>query len=139
MDKNKLLEKLKVVKDPMERDRIIWALAGLEKDSTGAAPIQVESRKTILSPTPEQKQTPSVLPTGIRQLFVYFVPGLFLFFGLTNLLQAVMHILPSGNIEAAIPQLIMGTIFLIFGIVGFIRARKQAAGVDQKTKADERS
>lgn len=139
MDKKKLMEKLKVVKDPMERDRISWALSGLEKDATGDKQAPVEPRKPDLSPTSEQKQNLPKLPTGVRQLFSYVVPALFLFFGLMNLLQALMHILPSGKVEAAIPQLITGAIFFLFGIAGFIKARKQATGKDPETKVDEHS
>ncbi|MCX5853788.1 MAG: hypothetical protein NTZ24_04240 [Deltaproteobacteria bacterium] len=139
MYKKKLMEKLKVVKDSRERDRIIWALSGLDKDATGEKPAPVEQRNTVSSPTPDQKQNLPKLPAGIRKLFSYVVPAFFLFFGLMNLLQALMHILPSGKVEAAIPQLIMGAIFFLFGIAGFIKARKQASGEDPETKADEPS
>jgi hypothetical protein len=139
IDKKKLTDKLKVVKDSRERDRIIWALSGLEKDATGDKQTPVEPQKTILSPTPEQKQNLPKLPTGIRQLVTYVVPALFMFFGLMNLLQALMQILPSGKFETAIPQLITGTIFFMFGIAGFIKARKQATGEDPETKAGEQS
>ena len=138
-DKKKLMEKLKVVKDSGERDRIIWALSGLEKDATDDKPAPVEQRKTDLRPPSDQKQNLPKLPAGIRQLFSYIAPALFLFFGLMNLLQALMHILPSGKVEAAIPQLIIGAIFFLFGIAGFIKARKQATVEEPETKADEHS
>jgi len=136
-DKKKLLEKLRVVKDSRERDRIIWALSGLEKDATGDKPAPLEPRKTVSSSTPEQNQNLPKLPAGIRQLFSFIVPAFFMFFGLMNLLRALMHILPTGKVEAAIPQLIMGAIFFLFGISGFIKARKQATRKD--TETDEHS
>jgi hypothetical protein len=138
-DKNKLIEKLKVIKDPIERNRIIWAIAGLEKDVADERPKPAGPRKTVLSPPPDQKQNLPALPAGVRKWFAYFVPGLFVFFGLMNLLQALMHILPSGKVEAAVPQLIMGAIFLMFGIASFIKARKKAAGSDQDTNAEGHS
>jgi len=139
IDKNKLIKRLKVVKDPRERDRIIWALAGHEKKVASDTPKPAATQKTVLSPLPGQKQKLPSLPLGARQLFAYFVPGLFLFFGFMNLGQALMRILPDGKVETAIPQLVMGTIFLLFGITGIIKAGKKAKGLDKDTDSGERS
>jgi hypothetical protein len=138
-DRKKLIEKLRTVKDPRERDRIMWALAGLEKDDKGDIPSAEDSGKTVTSPPPERKQNLPAIPTGFRQLLAYFVPGLFLFFGIVNLLEALMHVLPSGKIEPVIPQLIIGSLFILVGITGIIKARKKPSGTEQDAQAGENS
>ena len=139
IDKKKLIEKLKVIKDPRERDRIVWILAGHEKDATGDTGRPMESQKTAPGPSSEQKQNLPALPAGVRQIFAYLVPGFFLFFGMMNLLQALMQILPSGKVEVAIPQLIMGVILLLFGIASLIKVRKKSTWTDQNIKTEEPS
>jgi hypothetical protein len=136
-DRNKLIEKLRTVKDPRERDRIMWALSGLEKDAAGDTPMVEDSRKTVSSPLPEQKQSLPAIPTGLRQLFAYFVPGLFLLFGIINLLEALVHTLSSGEIETVIPQLIIGSLFILFGITGIVKARKKVSGTEQEAQAGD--
>jgi len=125
MEREKMIEKLKNIKDPIERDRTIWALSGYENDVIGKTPLSAEPFKTLQSGPPEHTQNLPEVPPGVRHLFSYLVPGLILLFGLINILQALMHILPSGNVQEAIPQLIMGGIFVLFGISGIIKARKQ--------------
>jgi hypothetical protein len=136
-DRNKLIEKLRTVKDPRERDRIVWALSGLKKDAAGDTPMVEDSGKTVSSPPHEQKQSLPTIPTGLRQLFAYFVPGLFLLFGIKNLLEALEHILPSGKIETAIPQLIIGSLFILVAVTGIIKARKKISGKEQDAQARE--
>ncbi len=136
-DRKKLIDKLRTVKDPRERDRLMWALAGLEKDATGDMSMVEDSGKTVSSPPPERKQNLPTIPTGLRQLFAYFVPGLFLIFGIKNLIEALAHILPSGKIETAIPQLIIGGLFILVGIAGIIKARKKVSGKEQDAQEDE--
>lgn len=139
IDRKKLIEKLKSVKNPQERDRIIWLLAGHEKDATGDMEKPVESQRTAPGPPLEQKQNLPELPAGARKIFAYLVPGFFLFFGIMNLLQALMQILPSGKVEAAMPQLIMGVILLLFGITTLIKVRKKSTWTDQNIKPEESS
>ncbi len=130
MDRDKVIKKLKDIKDPVQRDRIIWALAGKEKDdlSEKPAPMKPKSSSTVSAPRQEQKLPQ--LPANARKMFNYVVPVLFFFFGIVNLIQALMHFKIRGQLEDAIPKLIMGLIFFVFGIFGIIKARKQVQGVD---------
>jgi hypothetical protein len=139
IDRKKLIEKLKVIRDPQERDRIVWLLAGHEKDATGDTGKPVASQKNDPRPPSEQKQNLPSMPAGVRQIFAYLVPGFFLFFGILNLLQALMQILPSGKVEEAIPQLIMGGILLLFGITSLIKVRKKSTWTDQNIETEEPS
>ena len=130
MEKDRIIRKLKDIKDPRERDRIIWALAGKEKEELSGRPAAVEPKITAPSPTPEQAQKIPQIPMNARKLLNYVVPGFFLFFGLVNLMQAIMQFHFTGQIDAAIPQLIMGTIFLLFGIIGIFKAMKRVQSSD---------
>jgi len=134
VDKKKLIEKLKVVKDPQERDRIIWAIAGLEKNAKADISKATVSEKTDSDPSVDQTQNIPALPAGIRHLVSYFVPALFLLFGVTNIIKALMHILPGGDIKEDMPPLIMGAIFLLFGVIGIIKAGRKASHSDQNQK-----
>ncbi|MBM4270808.1 MAG: hypothetical protein FJ139_01415 [Deltaproteobacteria bacterium] len=125
MERDKLIEKLKTVKDPRERDRIIWALSGQEKSASDEVPAPSTARPSAPSPETEKGEKLPQLPSGIRRIFAYVVPIFFIFFGLINIIQAAMHFL-AGEPEAAVPQLIMGGMFLLFGIISFVKAKKQA-------------
>ena len=160
IDRKKLIDKLKSVKDPKQRDKIIWALSGLEKDippndadwnrpprtivskptrKERTAPMPAQEQKTISKPPSEQKQEFPGLPAGVsaRQLFSYVVPGIFLFMGLVQIMQALADILPTGRVEAGSPKLIMGGMFVVFGIISIIKANKKAkepADQDKESK-----
>jgi len=50
MERDKLIRKLKTVKNPRERDKIIWALAGKEKDALEETPAPIQSGKASATP-----------------------------------------------------------------------------------------
>jgi len=130
MERERIIKKLKDIKDPRERDRIIWALSGKEKEQMSGRPAAVKPKITAPAPPPEQTRRLPQVPMNARKLLNYVVPGFFLFFGLVNLIQAIMHFHLTGQIDAAVPQLIMGTIFLLFGIIGIIKAKKRVQSSD---------
>lgn len=134
MDRDKIIKKLKDIKDPAQRDRIIWALAGKEKEVMGEKPVPVASRKAALPPSRRQEQKLPQLPVNARKIFNYIVPGIFIFFGLMNIVQALMQYNITGQLEDAIPKLILGGIFILFGIFGIVKAGKQV----QSTDADQK-
>lgn len=134
MDRDKIIKKLKDIKDPAQRDRIIWALAGKEKEAMGEKPTPVTPRKAAPPPVRKQEQKLPQLPVNARKIFNYIVPGIFIFFGLVNIVQALMHYSITGQIEDAIPKLILGGIFILFGIFGIMKAKKQI----QSTDADQK-
>ena len=134
MERDKLIRKLKTVKNHRERDKIIWALAGKEKDASEETPAQVQSGKTNSTPVREQVPGLPKLPIDARKLVNYLAPAIFLFFGLVNLVQAVGHFIETGRIEAAFPQLIMGIMFFIFGLFSIAKAKKKVQGVNADKK-----
>ena len=50
MDRNKIIKKLKDIKDPRERDKIIWALAGMQKEVMSEKPSAVQPTKVAQGP-----------------------------------------------------------------------------------------
>jgi len=134
MERDKLIRKLKTVKNPSERDKIIWALAGKEKDALKETPAQVQSGKTNSTPVREQVPGLPKLPIDARKLVNYLAPAIFIFFGLVNLVQAIAHFIQTGLIEAAFPQLIMGIMFFVFGFFSIAKAKKRAQGVNEDKK-----
>ncbi len=134
MERDKLIRKLKTVKNPRERDKIIWALAGKEKDAFEEKPAPAQPGKVDQAPVGGQALGLPKLPVDARKLVNYIAPALFLFFGLINLAQAVGHFIETGRIEAALPQLIMGVMFLVFGLFSFAKAKKRVQGVNADKK-----
>ena len=134
MERDKLIRKLKAVKNPRERDKIIWALAGKEKDAFEEKPATAQPSKVNQAPVGGQVPGLSKLPVDARKLVNYIAPALFLFFGLINLVQAVGHFIETGQIEAAFPQLIMGVMFLVFGLFSIAKAKKRVQGVNADKK-----
>jgi hypothetical protein len=134
MERDKLIRKLKTVKNPRERDKIIWALAGKEKDALEEKPAQAQPGKT--GSTPVQAQVPGLpkLPIDARKLVNYLAPAIFLIFGLINLVQATAHYIETGRMEAAFPQLIMGIMFFVFGFFSLAKAKKRIQGVNADKK-----
>ena len=79
MERDKLIRKLKTVKNPRERDKIMWALAGKEKDAFEEKPAQAQPGK--VNPTPFRGQVPGLpkLPVDARKLVDYLAPAIFSF------------------------------------------------------------
>ena len=134
MDRHRIIKKLKDIKDPAERDRIIWALAGKEKEVMGEKPAPLAPQKAVSSSVRRQEQKLPQLPVNARKIFNYIVPGIFIFFGLMNIVQALMHYSITGQLEDAIPKIILGGIFILFGIFGIMKARKQILSTDADHK-----
>jgi len=135
-DRNKIIERLKTIKDPEERDRLMWALSGLEQD-VKESPSQAMTSSQIESPQPpEQESNVPQLPMGVRNLFAYFLPGFFILFGILNLLGALAYLIANEPVDRVIPKLIMGAIFLLFGIVSLKKSKKRISQSDRDTKTD---
>ena len=135
MERDKLIRKLKTVKNPRERDKIIWALAGKEKDTLKETPPPVQSGKAdATTPVRGQMQGLPKLPIDTRKLINYLAPAILLFFGIVNLVQAILYFIQTGRIEAAFPQLIMGIMFFVFGFFSIAKAKKRVQGVNADKK-----
>jgi hypothetical protein len=122
-DRQELINKLKKVKDPRERDRIIWALAGQEEAVF----------HSINPDVPTPRPAPG-RPGPERPASGFVVPAFFVIFGLVRIGKAVLNYIASQDIETEMTGLITGGIFLIIGLAGIYRTMHPA-----QIKPDEAS
>jgi hypothetical protein len=122
-DRKQLIKKLKSVKDPRERDRIIWALAGHEQKSLDDATPAVQPGKTTPGKPMDLRNLPKITIDPKRMLGLV-VPGFFTIFGIAYIAQSILNYLATRRIEPEIPRLITGGIFVIIGLAGFLKAIK---------------
>jgi len=130
-DRRELINKLKKVRDPRERDRIIWALAGQEEtvlrsanpDVTlpRSAPGRPKPERPAPGKAPDLRNMPQI-NVDAKRLLGFVVPAFFLIFGLVRIGKAVLNYIASQDIETEITGLITGGIFLIIGLAGIFRA-----------------
>jgi hypothetical protein len=130
-DRRELIQKLKKIKDPRERDRILWALAGQEESvfhsapspvpSSRAEPRRPEPEKPASGKTPDLRNMPQI-NTAAKRMFSFVIPAFFAIFGLIRIGQAVLNYIASRDIEAEMQSLVTGGIFLVIGLAGIFRA-----------------
>ncbi|MDD5233020.1 MAG: hypothetical protein PHG91_06465 [Syntrophales bacterium] len=121
-DREELIRRLKSVKDPHERDRILYALSRREEDV-------VESSKPARPASPPKEKGASVpgmqLPelASVKNLLPFAVPFLLLLMGLFYIMGAISRLHPKGRIEDVGAEIFMGLMFLGFGIFGMLKAK----------------
>lgn len=130
-DRRKLIQKLKRIKDPRERDRILWVLSGQEEAFFHSAPSPAplsrptprrqEREISASGKAPEMRNMPQV-NINAKRMLGFVVPAFFAIFGLVRIGQAVLNYMASQDIEPEITGLITGGIFLIIGLAGIFRA-----------------
>ncbi len=134
-----LINRLKTVRDPRERDRIVRLLARMEQYGPGKIQESAEEKWSL----PAQAKGPTEaggpagagehdegaekrIPKGASFMLRYAVPGFFIVFGLIYIAQALMRLIDREDGRVDVPQIIMGALFLFFGVIGFLKARKMA-------------
>ena len=122
-DRNQLIRKLKSVKDPRERDRIIWALAGHEQKSSDDTTPAAQPGKMTPGKPMDLRNFPKITIDPKRMLG-FVVPGFFMIFGIAYIAQSIMNYLATRRIDQEIPRLITGGIFVIIGLASFLKAIK---------------
>jgi hypothetical protein len=120
----KLIQRLKTVRTSEERDQILWYLAGQDKTARGK-PQRPEATGTGKpDPAKTESKTQVRLPLGKLGGFGSITALLFLFYGMVAIVSAVMKIIQGQTDGEEIRQLIMGGIFVFFGLVIFIRSKR---------------
>ena len=122
-DRKQLIKKLKSVKDPRERDRIIWALAGQEKKSLDDTMPAVQPGKTTPGNPMDLRNLPKIT-IDPKRMIGFVVPGFFTIFGIAYIAQSILNYLATRRIDQEIPRLITGGIFVIIGLASFLKAIK---------------
>ena len=122
-DRKQLIKKLKSVKDPRERDRIIWALAGHEQKSSDDTTPAAQPGKTTPG-KPMDLRNLSKITIDPKRMLGFVVPGFFTIFGIAYIAQSILNYLATRQIDPEIPRLITGGIFVIIGLTSFLKATK---------------
>jgi hypothetical protein len=122
-DRKQLIKKLKSVKDPRERDRIIWALAGHEQKPLDDTTPAVQPGKMTPGKPMDLRNLPKIT-IDPKRMIGFVVPGFFTIFGIAYIAQSILNYLATRRIETEIPRLITGGIFVIIGLAGLLKAIK---------------
>jgi hypothetical protein len=131
-ERQKLIEKLKTSKKSEERDRILWYLAGQDKTTRGKLQRPEPVDAVTPAPSKAQERTQLRLPVGKLGGFGSITALLFLLYGMVAIVSAVMKILQGQTDGDEVRQLISGGIFVFFGIVIFVKAKR----AQRKASAD---
>jgi hypothetical protein len=124
-ERQRLIDRLKTVKDPQERAKILWTLEGMRKDSYGPTGSQTQEGEPVAQEK-EMPRIPAQPPKGFSLLVQFAAPVFFILFGLAFILQAVFRGLEKRDFASEAGQFITGAIFLVFGFGALQRARKLA-------------
>jgi hypothetical protein len=136
-ERRELIDRLKKVRDPRERERILWALEGMKKDSIGVAQYDKPAKEPE-APPQKGNRMPVELPKGIGFLTRYAAPLILIIFGLAFILQAVLRGAQRKDFASEIGQFVTGAIFVIFGFVALQKAKRigqapESSGEEKKT------
>ena len=123
-DRQKLIAKLKSAKTSEERDQILWYLAGQDKDARGKAQRAEPIDSGASTPSKMQEKMQIRLPAGKLGGVGSITALLFLFYGMVAIVGAVTRILQGETSGDEIRQLIVGGVFVFFGIVIFFKAKR---------------
>lgn len=129
----KLIQRLKTARTSEERDQILWHLAGQEKAVRGKAQ-RPEATGTGMPASAKAEGRPQVrLPVGKLGGVGSLTALLFFFYGLVAIVTAVMKILQDQMDGGEIKQLIMGGVFLLFGIVLYVKSKRTQRKAAEET------
>jgi hypothetical protein len=125
-ERQQLIDRLKTTKNPVEREKILWALEGTRKEAYKTAPAPGELAKGPSVPPAEKMKIPLQMPKGLGQLMRYGVPFFFMIFGFSFILQGVVRGIERNDFAAEAGQFITGIVFIAFGVSAFLRVKKMA-------------
>jgi hypothetical protein len=125
-ERQQLINRLKTTKNPVEREKILWALEGMRKETFRTAQPPGSPEKVSSPPPAEKIKIPLQMPKGLNQLMRLGMPFLFILFGFAFILQGVMRGIERNDFASESGQFITGIIFIFFGVSAFQRARKMA-------------
>jgi hypothetical protein len=129
----KLIQRLKTVKTSGERDEILWYLAGQDKTVSGKPQRAEATGSAKPAPAKPEGRMQVKLPVGKLGGFGSITSILFVFYGLAAIVPAVMKILQGEMDGDEIRQLIIGGVFVFFGIVIFIKAKRAQRKTAEET------
>ena len=123
-ERQKLIAKLKTSKKSEERDQILWYLAGQDKSTRGKPKRPEPVAVGAPSPSTPQDKMQIRLPAGKLGGIGSITALLFVVYGMAAIVPAVLKILQGETNGDEIRQLITGGVFVFFGIVIFLKAKR---------------
>ena len=123
-ERRKLIEKLKTSKKSEERDQILWYLAGQDKTTRGKPQRPEPIAAGAPSPSKTEDKMQIRLPAGKLGGIGSITALLFVVYGMAAIIPAVLKILQGEMDGDEIRQLITGGVFVFFGIVIFLKAKR---------------
>ena len=129
----KLVNRLKTAKTSEERDQILWYLAGQDKAARGKPQRPEPTGTGKPEPAASEGKPKLSLPVGKLGGVGSITALLFFFYGLVAVVSAVMKIMQGEMDGDEIKQLIMGGLFLLFGVVIYVRARRAQRKAAEET------
>lgn len=120
----KLIQRLKTVKTSGERDQILWYLAGQDKTARGKPQRAEATGPAHPAPAKPEGRMQVKLPVGKLGGFGSITALLFVLYGLAAIVPAVMKIMQGEMDGDEIRQIVVGGVFVFFGIVIFIKAKR---------------
>jgi hypothetical protein len=123
-ERQKLITKLKTSKKSEERDQILWYLAGQDKTTRGKPKKPEPVVAGTPSPSTPQDKMQIRLPAGKLGGIGSITALLFVVYGMAAIVPAVLKILQGETDGDEIRQLITGGVFVFFGIVIFLKAKR---------------
>ncbi|HET6488680.1 MAG TPA: hypothetical protein VFG28_02875 [Syntrophales bacterium] len=123
-ERQKLIAKLKTSKKSEERDQILWYLAGQDKSTRGKPQRPEPIAAGTPSPSTTQDKMQIRLPAGKLGGIGSITALLFVVYGMAAIIPAVLKILQGEMDGDEIRQLITGGVFVFFGIVIFLKAKR---------------
>lgn len=134
-----MISRLKDVRDPLERDRIIWSLAGQSKPDAGYRPAagSAPSReRSAVKPSPQpSRSAPPPQQLRMGKLANFIVPIIFILFGISNIGKALDSWARGGNKEEVFMQFLIGGMFIVFALVGLFSKKLKEAIEKAKEQA----
>jgi hypothetical protein len=123
-ERHKLIQRLKTVKTSGERDQILWYLAGQDKTARGKPQRAEATGPAHPAPAKSEGRMQVKLPVGKLGGFGSITALLFVLYGLAAIVPAVMKIMQGEMDGDEIRQIIVGGVFVFFGVVIFIKAKR---------------
>jgi hypothetical protein len=129
----KLIQRLKTVKTSGERDQILWYLAGQDKTARGKPQRAEATGPAHPAPAKSEGRMQVKLPVGKLGGFGSITALLFVLYGLAAIVPAVMKIMQGEMDGDEIRQIIVGGVFVFFGVVIFIKAKRAQRKTAEET------
>jgi hypothetical protein len=125
-----LINRLKTVRDPRERDQIIRLLARMEQYGPGKTQESAEDKRSVPAQVkgPVEARGPAEtkavkVSTGVGSMLGYTVPVIFMIFGLFYIVESLKDLMTGSGVDSI--RIILGAGFFVMGLLSFLKERRK--------------